>query len=187
LEKATLTVTHQIQERDGRAVICLPKSAASDRVVPVDLATVAMLVRLRASQVRAGIYRPDGWVFARDNGCHWSPSYLTHTFRRLVAEADLPPVRYLRHGAASLSLAAGNDLKTVQALLGHASIVLTADVTIKRAPVPRTPARKRQPAWYAVPVTTMDNESSGQIRLSARAEGVLFAGQDRGPSEPARS
>jgi hypothetical protein len=77
--------------------------------------------------VRAGIYRPDGWVFARDNGCHWSPSYLTHTFRRLVAEADLPPVRYLRHGAASLSLAAGNDLKTVQALLGHASIVLTAD------------------------------------------------------------
>nr|WP_246481219.1 tyrosine-type recombinase/integrase [Amycolatopsis umgeniensis] len=33
----------------------------------------------------------------------------------------------LRHGAATLSLAAGNDLKTVQALLGHASIVLTAD------------------------------------------------------------
>jgi hypothetical protein len=31
------------------------------------------------------------------------------------------------HGAASLSLAAGNDLKIVQALLGHASIVLTAD------------------------------------------------------------
>lgn len=33
----------------------------------------------------------------------------------------------LRHGAASLSLAAGNDLKTVQDMLGHASIVLTAD------------------------------------------------------------
>jgi hypothetical protein len=33
----------------------------------------------------------------------------------------------LRHGAASLSLAAGNELKTVQAMLGHASIVLTAD------------------------------------------------------------
>ncbi|MGH3845204.1 MAG: tyrosine-type recombinase/integrase [Pseudonocardiaceae bacterium] len=33
----------------------------------------------------------------------------------------------LRHGAASLSLAAGNDLKTVQTMLGHSSIVLTAD------------------------------------------------------------
>jgi hypothetical protein len=47
----------------------------------------------------------------------------------LVREADLPPIRFhdLRHGAASLSLAAGNDLKSVQAMLGHESIVLTAD------------------------------------------------------------
>ncbi|MFD2419405.1 hypothetical protein [Amycolatopsis pigmentata] len=33
----------------------------------------------------------------------------------------------VRHGAASLSLAAGNELKTVQAMLGHSGIVLTAD------------------------------------------------------------
>lgn len=54
---------------------------------------------------------------------------MSHVFRGLVAEADLPPVRFhdLRHGAATLSLAAGNDLKTVQAMLGHASFVLTAD------------------------------------------------------------
>jgi hypothetical protein len=68
-------------------------------------------------------------VFARGDGMHWRPSYVTHTFGRLIREADLPPVRFhdLRHGAASLSLAAGNDLKIVQALLGHVSIVLTAD------------------------------------------------------------
>ncbi|MBE8516420.1 tyrosine-type recombinase/integrase [Amycolatopsis sp. H6(2020)] len=54
---------------------------------------------------------------------------MSHTFRRLIVEAGLPPVRFhdLRHGAATLSLAAGNDLKTVQALLGHAGIVLTVD------------------------------------------------------------
>lgn len=41
----------------------------------------------------------------------------------------LPPVRLhdLRHGAASLAHCAGVDLKTVQAQLGHSSIVLTAD------------------------------------------------------------
>ena len=33
----------------------------------------------------------------------------------------------LRHGAASLALAAGVELKVVQDMLGHASIVLTAD------------------------------------------------------------
>ncbi|HEY0501773.1 MAG TPA: tyrosine-type recombinase/integrase, partial [Kutzneria sp.] len=44
-------------------------------------------------------------------------------------ESGLPPVRLhdLRHGAASLAHCAGVDLKTVQAQLGHSSIVLTAD------------------------------------------------------------
>ncbi|MFG1641340.1 tyrosine-type recombinase/integrase [Amycolatopsis sp. NPDC049252] len=48
---------------------------------------------------------------------------------KLIAGADLPSIRLhdLRHGAASLSLAAGNDLKVVQAMLGHSRIVLTAD------------------------------------------------------------
>jgi integrase len=57
------------------------------------------------------------------------PDFLTIVFRRLNTASGLPPVRLhdLRHGAASLSLAAGNDLRTVQALLGHASITLTAD------------------------------------------------------------
>ena len=43
------------------------------------------------------------------------PDRLGELFHRLVREADLPPIRLhdLRHGAASLSLAAGNDLKTV--------------------------------------------------------------------------
>jgi integrase len=35
--------------------------------------------------------------------------------------------RGLRHGAASLTLAAGVDLKVVAERLGHCSIVLTAD------------------------------------------------------------
>jgi hypothetical protein len=46
-----------------------------------------------------------------------------------VLESGLPPIRLhdLRHGAASLAHCAGIDLKTVQAQLGHSSIVLTAD------------------------------------------------------------
>ena len=37
------------------------------------------------------------------------------------------PLHDLRHGAATLALAAGADLKAIQDMLGHASIVLTAD------------------------------------------------------------
>jgi site-specific recombinase XerD len=49
---------------------------------------------------------------------------------RFIQTCRLPPVRLhdLRHGAASLALAAGADLKTVQDLLGHSTIITTADI-----------------------------------------------------------
>jgi integrase len=73
---------------------------------------------------------------------------VTHTFRRLTAEADLPPIRLhdLRHGAASLSLAAGNELKTVQAMLGHSSIVLTADTYTSVCPAWHIKQQKPPPS-----------------------------------------
>jgi hypothetical protein len=63
----------------------------------------------------------------------------------LAAEAGLPPVRLhdLRHGAATLALAAGADLRTVQDQMGHSSIVLTADTYISVLPeVARAAAEK---------------------------------------------
>ncbi|MEU0531066.1 tyrosine-type recombinase/integrase [Amycolatopsis tolypomycina] len=52
----------------------------------------------------------------------------------------------LRHGAASLPLAAGNDLKSVQDMLGHASMSFTADYYISLYPAPATrPPRRSAP------------------------------------------
>jgi hypothetical protein len=123
-DERMLTVSHQVQEHDGQAVLVPPKSDRSLRSIALDHVTVTMLRRLQERGVSAS-----GFLCVNRNGRPWSPSYVTHTFGKLVTQVDLPPVRFhdLRHGAASLSLAAGNDLKIVQALLGHASIVLTAD------------------------------------------------------------
>lgn len=54
---------------------------------------------------------------------------ITDWFHELTAEAGLPPIRLhdLRHGAASLMLAGGVSMKTVQETLGHSSLVLTAN------------------------------------------------------------
>jgi len=57
----------------------------------------------------------------------------------------MPPVRLhdLRHGAATLALAAGVDLRVVQDMLGHSSIVLTADTYTSVLPaVAHTAAEK---------------------------------------------
>ena len=58
------------------------------------------------------------------------PAYLSEHFRLLVRQAGLPPVRLhdLRHGSATLSLAAGVDIKIVQEMLGHSTSAFTRDV-----------------------------------------------------------
>jgi integrase len=108
----TVTICRQIQERDGRAEVCLPNSERSGRTVALDHGTVSVLRRLHGDWVRdTGRVVADGWTFTHADGRRWSPSYVTHVFGRLVREADLPPIRFhdLRHGAARLSLAAGTS------------------------------------------------------------------------------
>jgi integrase len=96
--------------------------------VTVDLLRV-LWCRHREAVHASGRNR-DGYVFVDTHGGRLRPDYLTRRLGVLIAECGLPPVRLhdLRHGAASLALAAGVELKVVQEMLGHASIVTTADI-----------------------------------------------------------
>jgi integrase len=63
----------------------------------------------------------------------------------------MPPIRLhdLRHDAAILAVAAGVELRVVQEMLGHSSIVLTADTYHLRPPRGRAHRRgedRRAPA-----------------------------------------
>ncbi|MEU8359261.1 tyrosine-type recombinase/integrase [Nonomuraea sp. NPDC048882] len=141
LQAAELTVTQQRVHADGQVVVGPPKSAASCRVVALDAETVRVLTRHRERQEELSAAAGTRWqdskyVFTTTDGAPLRPDYLTGRFRRLVAASGQPPVRLhdLRHGAATLALAAHTDLKVVQAMLGHASIVLTADTYVSVLP-----------------------------------------------------
>jgi integrase len=68
-------------------------------------------------------------MFTYADGRPVRPEYLTHRFRQICRELGLPPIRLhdLRHCAATLALASHADLKVIQQMLGHSSIVTTAD------------------------------------------------------------
>ncbi|MFG1849565.1 tyrosine-type recombinase/integrase [Micromonospora carbonacea] len=133
LDHATLTVSEQIVVVDGQDVIGPPKSASSCRTIALDATTVGLLRgewRRHCHTLQTTGRNRAGYVFVNAKGHPLRPDYLTRRLRKLIANAGLPPVRLhdLRHGAASLALAAGVGLKVVQHLLGHASIVTTADI-----------------------------------------------------------
>jgi len=152
LDGAAAIIACQLQQYDGRLVLCPPKTAGSERAVAVDRTTVAVLRAHKAAQEaeRATLgkdYHDSGYVFTCLNGDPMAPDRLSRTFRRLSGEAGLPPVRLhdLRHGAATLALAAGADLKVVQDMLGHSSIVLTADTTPRCSPRSHTRPPRTSP------------------------------------------
>jgi integrase len=134
LAAGTLTIVRQVQRRGGQVVECAPKSAAGTRSLALDHTTLTVLRQHRHRQnlerdAAEGSWRQGGWVFTYRDGRPLAPDRLTRHFNLLVARSGLPPVRLhdLRHGAATLALAAGTDLKVVSAMLGHATIQLTAD------------------------------------------------------------
>jgi integrase len=139
LAERTLTVAEQVVCVDGRIHVGPPKSLASRRTIALDDATVAVLRHhRRQQQAEAEEWTVDsrGHVFTLPDGRPVLPSVASHTFTRRVRAQHLPPVRLhdLRHGAASLNFAAHDDLKAVQALLGHSSPVTTAKIYISVLP-----------------------------------------------------
>jgi integrase len=134
LDNAALTVTWQIVQHGWATELKAPKTEGSERVIALDAGTVAALREHRLIQRRERLAAGPAWtdtglVFTKPDGTAFHPATVTEQFHALVAAAELPPVRLhdLRHGAATLALAAGTDLKIVQEMLGHSTITLTAD------------------------------------------------------------
>ena len=156
-EAQELTICRQQVALPGELYCGPPKSRASSRTVALDEACTRRLVqqairqnielldhrvteqRRSDARARTGPSWRQGQgqaMFTYADGRPIRPEYLTHRFRQLVRDLDLPPVRLhdLRHGAATLALASRTDLKVIQQMLGHSSIVTIADTYTSALP-----------------------------------------------------
>ncbi|WP_059010607.1 tyrosine-type recombinase/integrase [Streptomyces specialis] len=135
LDTGMLTVTTQFVQDGWDVAESAPKTDSGFRVVALDDETAAVLKRHRERQQREREEWGPAWVetgrvFAQENGEWLHPGKITDYFARLVASSGLPPIRLhdLRHGAATLMLAAGIDIKIVSDTLGHSDTRITRDI-----------------------------------------------------------
>ena len=80
-----------------------PKTSFGLRTLALDDTTLKVVQRHRSSSWSSEA--ADGPAFCWPDGRAIRPDWLTHRFRRLVDELDLPPIRLhdLRHGAATMA------------------------------------------------------------------------------------
>lgn len=114
----------------GRSVLRRPPGGVRPGLADPWGGLLACELRQDVDRVLAGsAWQDSGLVFTRADGSSWPPEIVSQRFRELAAAAGLRGVRLhdLRHGQASLMLAAGVPMSSVSKRLGHASIAITAD------------------------------------------------------------
>lgn len=111
-----------------------PKSGKAPTITPAP-AVMAALRKQRArqseTQLKAGPFwdNPYGLVFTTETGAPFNQRRADNGFHKALAAAGLSGFHFhsLRHTYAVNALRAGEDIKTVQANLGHATAAFTLD------------------------------------------------------------
>jgi integrase len=136
LERGMVHVRHNLTWVRGMGYVeGEPKSKAGRRKIGLSHAVVEALKERRVKQEQDRMQMGDRWqehglVFSNTYGGYLNPGRIWFLFKKLLKANGLPDVRFhdVRHGAATVLLAAKVDLKVVSELLGHSSVAITVDI-----------------------------------------------------------
>jgi integrase len=134
-EDKLLRVRGTLARVDGDLIVTSTKTAKSKRSIPVSDGTDRLFKDIRKQQVRDQLkagsqWHQSGYVFTTEDGRPCDPRNALRALKSAATKTGMTGVglHTLRHSAATAMLTNGVPLKVVSEILGHASIVITADI-----------------------------------------------------------
>ena len=136
-QNSRITINQQLQfkPKQGYWIASTTKSGKPRTIAPPKIAFEylrAERVKQAESRLRAGELwdNPDDLVFTDEMGKHYAIPTFFRNYKRIVTSIGRPDARIhdMRHTAATIAIAAGSDIKSVQALMGHSSAAFTLNV-----------------------------------------------------------
>ena len=134
----TIFVNKQLQktQKVGGTYTLVPTKTGRSRIITVAPSVMALLKKQRSQQAQMQLLAGQDWenpwnlVFTKETGGHLSHFMVYRTFKEIVTSIGLDYARFhdLRHSYAVVSIESGDDIKTVQMNLGHATASFTLDV-----------------------------------------------------------
>lgn len=127
---------HRFERGGGGAYNLVPTKNSKGRCITLAPFVLALMKDVRRQQLQWRLQHADCWdndmnlVFTNEIGGHLMPHTVYHRFKAIVEAMGCPDVRFhdLRHSYAVAAIRAGDDVKTVQENLGHATASFTLDI-----------------------------------------------------------
>ena len=136
--RGTVLIDKQLQrprEGDGKCILVTTKNGKARKLKPAK-EVMNVLYRVKKQQATwqlkhgESFQNPMNLVFTNELGGYLNPNTVYNHFKEVVAQIGAPDIRFhdMRHSYAVAALQAGDDVKTVQGNLGHATAAFTLDV-----------------------------------------------------------
>lgn len=154
-----ITIDQQLQkskEKGGQYYIAPYTKSSKARVIEAPALAFEYLEAERKSQAIARLAagklwnNPDGLVFTDATGLHYAVYTYYERFKRIASSIGRPDLRPhdLRHTCATVAIAAGADIKSVQGLLGHATASFTLDIYAHTSDKMKSDTANRMQSYY---------------------------------------
>lgn len=137
MKAGTMTINKQLQYiRSSKGQYrMVPTKNSKGRTITLPPFVLSVLRRVQKKQLENRLrygecWEDSGFVFTDDLGQHLKPQNVYREYKRIVAAIGCPNARFhdLRHSYAVAAIRSGDDIKTVQENLGHATAAFTLDV-----------------------------------------------------------